>query len=42
MYAWDQGTDRAKGFDATYSEGYEDGIASDMNAAGGIGYQLSK
>ena len=31
-----------KGFDATYSQGYEDGVASGKNAAGGLGYQLKK
>lgn len=31
-----------KGFDAAYSQGYEDGIASGKNAAGTLGYQLKK
>ncbi len=31
-----------KGFDASYSQGYEDGISSGKNAAGGLGHLLKK
>lgn len=31
-----------KGFDASYSQGYEDGVSSGKFAAGGLGYSLKK